>query len=315
MAGAVLIPALALLGGSLCLWLGAEALVRGAATLGYRWGISSIVIGLTVVSVGTSAPELVVCILAALDGNPDLAMGNVMGSNLANVGLILGLAAIIRPVDVTGQVVRREIPWMLGVTFLVLPLIWNLELGRVEGTILALVLILYVGLLFRASRRQPAPELGDIVVRPEGGVVLPLAGVLGGALLLVAGGQGIVFGATQMADSLGVSHMIIGLSVVAVGTSLPELATTLVAAMRAEADLAVGNIVGSNIFNLTFVLGGTALVSPIAVSPGVLIREYPAVVFISLALLPVALGRRIRRVEGLLLLAFYTGAWAWLLRG
>ncbi len=331
----MLTASLLVAGGALLLWVGAEALVRGAAALGARAGIPPVVIGLTVVSIGTSAPELVVCVLAAVRGSPDLAVGNVVGSNLANVGLILGLAAAVRPLAIAGQVVRREIPWMVALTVLLLPVLWNLQLGRVEGAVLGSFLFLYLFLLMLAVRSEKAGRSGSDVaavaletgerVRPGGSwgrpdglrvYAIPAVLVLAGSVGLVLGGQGIVAGATTLAASLGVQEMVIGLSVVAVGTSLPELATTVVAAIRREADLAVGNIVGSNIFNLTFVLGGTALVQPLTISPSVLRVEYPALVVVSLALLPLAwTSRNLGRLEGLFLLSLYAGAWGWILWG
>jgi len=314
----------ALLGGMVLLYWGAEFLVRGSVQLGRQLRISPIVIGLTVVSIGTSAPELVVSLLAAFRGSPDLVAGNVLGSNLANIGLILGIAAIIRPITVHRRVVRREIPWMLGITLVAIPVLWNLQVGRVEGLILALLLLVYLGFLVPDAREEGAQLLGEAgdklqaqatPIRDAGlrAVARPLLLVLGGIVGLVAGGQGIVHGATSLATAMGISELLIGLSVVAVGTSLPELATTVVAAARNQADLAVGNVVGSNIFNLTFVLGGTGLLHPIPIQARVLEVEYVATLAMSLLLIPIVLGRSIRRREGVLLLLAYAGAWAFIL--
>lgn len=312
-----------LMGGILILYGGAESLVRGAVMLGRRAGVSPIIIGLTVVSIGTSAPEFVVALLAASRGNAELAVGNVLGSNLANIGLILGIAALLQPLEVHGRVVRREIPWMLAVSFLSIPLLWNLEMGRLEGGILAVVLLVYLLLLLPAMREEgveravPTPPAVGLDVR-EGGVRLllkPVGMVALGAGGLVLGGQGIVLGASELAARMGVPELVVGLSVVAVGTSLPELATTVLAAARKEADLAVGNIVGSNIFNITFVLGGTALVHPFQVPARVLAVELPATLILSLLLLPLAwTGFNLTRKEGVLLLAAYAGAWLWILQ-
>ncbi len=320
----ILLPAVLVVAGVVLLYLGAEWLVRGATHISAVAGVSPVVVGLTVVSVGTSAPELVVCVLAALEGSPDLAVGNVLGSNLANVGLILGLVAVIRPMEVAGGVIRRDIPWMLLVTMMVLPLMLDLEVGRLDGFILAVVLSLYLVYLARVWRRQSPQVLGEAARRLEpipgapaapsrGGMVRPIALVVVGSLMLMGGGHLVVTGATDIAELLGVGQLTIGLSVVAVGTSLPELAATLVAVGRKEADLAVGNIVGSNLFNLTLVLGGTALVSPIAIPERVLLVEYPAVLLLSLVLLPLAFSqRRITRIEGAFLLCLYAGAWFWI---
>ncbi len=315
------------------LYLGAEWLIRGAVRLGTRLGVTPIMVGLTVVSIGTSAPELVVSVVASLRGTPDLAMGNVLGSNLANVGLVLGLAALIRPLAVAESVVRRDLPWMVAVTLVAFLLIWNLEVGRLEGMAFALVLLIYLGVLFRQWKGQgstgplklPVPGVGvpGAGGSPRGEAASSTVGLQGpwweggrvalGIVGLVAGGQLIVAGGTDLATWLGVSELVIGLSVVAVGTSLPELATTVVAAARKEVDLAVGNIVGSNIFNLTFVLGGTALVQPMAVAERILRVEYPAVLLISLLLVPLALhGRELGRLKGAILLAAYVGIWVWI---
>jgi len=339
----MLTSTLFLSGGIVLLWISAEGLVRGASALGRIAGVTPIVIGLTVVSIGTSAPELVVSLLAAMQGNPDLATGNVFGSNLANIGLILGLAAVLRPLQVAGQVVKREVPWMIAVTLLVLPLMWNLRMGRVEGAILAATLFVYLFFLLRLARSEgPSLPRGVLPDEPPafgaaepgkaaggaqrghdrgwgrpGGLRLlgfPIFLVVVGAVGLVVGGRGIVTGARAMAAGYGIPEVIVGLSVIAVGTSLPELATTVIAAVRREADLAVGNIVGSNIFNLTFVLGGTALITPLEVHPILLRVEYPAMLLLSLFLLPLAWTRRaLARYEGLLLLALYGGAWVWII--
>jgi cation:H+ antiporter len=317
----MLLPLLALLGGVLILYFGAEFLVRGAVRLGQLLRVSPIVVGLTVVSIGTSAPEFVVCVLAALRGSPDLVAGNVLGSNLANIGLILGLAALIRPLEVRNRVVRRDVPWMLGISLAAFPLLWNLQVGRLEGLILALMLLVYLGFLVPTARIEGVEVLGEAgerlekqvpSVREAGFAILarPLGLVLGGSLALIVGGQGIVHGATVVAMEMGVSELVVGLSILAVGTSLPELATTVVAAARKEADLAVGNIVGSNIFNLTFVLGGTALIRPLEIPARILSVEYPVTLAMSFLLLPLVItSRNVNRKEGALLLAAYGAAW------
>jgi len=318
----MLLPVLALVVGIVFLYFGAEALVRGAVKLGQLLRVSPIVVGLTVVSIGTSAPEFVVCVLAALRGSPDLVAGNVLGSNLANIGLILGLAALVRPMEVRQRVVRREVPWMLGISLAVFPLLWNLQVGRLEGAILAGTLLVYLGFLVPTAREEGVQALGEVEDRMkrqvpsvrEAGVAVvarPVGLVLGGSLALVLGGQGIVHGATRVAVELGVSELVVGLSILAVGTSLPELATTVVAAARKEADLAVGNIVGSNIFNLTFVLGGTALIRPLEIPARVLSVEYPVTLAMSVLLLPLILvSRDVSRTGGFVLLIAYAVAWA-----
>jgi cation:H+ antiporter len=320
----VLIPSLLLIGGIFLLWLGAEVLIRGASVLGTRIGISPIVVGLTVVSVGTSLPELAVCIIAVLEGSSDLAVGNILGSNLANIGLVLGIATLVRPMEVRRLVVRREVPWMILVTILVFPVLWDLELGRLEGTLLSLLLALYLIRLLPAARKEEAEILAEqfkdlpLVEPPDRRqplrrILVPIFMVGVGSVVLVLAARSIVMGATEVAQAMGVSELLVGLSVLAVGTSLPELATTVVAAFRRQADLAVGNIVGSNIFNLTLVMGGTALVRPIEVQPRILTVEYPAVLVLSLILLPLASQRRnLGRPEGALFLTLYALAWVWI---
>lgn len=302
------------------LYFGAEWLVRGASRLASALGVSPIVVGLTVVSLGTSAPELVVSLLAALDGNPDLAMGNVLGSNLANIGLILGLTALINPLEVAGRVVIREIPIMLLVTLLLFPLAWDGALDRADGAILSILLVLYLLFINKAAGtevpevREDFAELAQEAGRPDRRRwLVDLALITAGISGLVLGGTAIVQGAEYLARAAGIPDMVVGLTVVALGTSLPELATSVVAAVRREADIAVGNIIGSNIFNIGAILGITSLVQPIRVADGVLGKELLAVLLLSLAVWPISgMAHRIRRLEGGLLLAAYMGLGLWL---
>lgn len=307
--------------GIVVLYYGAEWLVRGAARLAASLGVSPIVVGLTIVSFGTSAPELVVCTVAALSGSPGLAIGNVMGSNLANIGLILGLTALVRPFDVHTRVVRREMPLMLLVTLLLYPLAWDGMLGRGDGVLLLCALVAYLIFVFYPVEDEAPEILGeyeDFMKAAERRTSV-VAGedvlwVIAGSACLLLGGFCIVEGAIQIAGSLGISEVVIGLTVVAVGTSLPELATSLVAALRSEADIAVGNVIGSNIFNVAAILGTTSIVEPLAIPSHVLTRELAAVVAMSLLLFPVLRTRwRIRRWEGALLLTSYVAAGWWLL--
>ena len=311
-----LMPALAvLISGIVVLYFGAEWLVRGASKLASALGVSPIVVGLTVVSLGTSAPELVVCVVAALQGNPGLAIGNVMGSNLANIGLILGLTSLVHPLGVNHRVVWREMPIMLLITFSIYPIAFDRVLSRMDGFILLVTLLAYLFWVFRSghpeeieSSHGPRDSTTSVVsLKDIGQVAL-------GSTFLVLGGYCIVTGAVEIASTLGVSEVIIGLTVVAIGTSLPELATSLVAAMRQEVDIAVGNIIGSNVFNLTAILGTTAVVRPIMIPETVLSRELAGVVFMSLLLLPILRsGWQIKRWEGALLLTAYIGMGWWLI--
>lgn len=302
------------------LYFGAEWLVRGAARLAGGLGVSPIVVGLTVVSLGTSAPEMVVAIFAVVGDNGDLAVGNVLGSNLANIGLILGFTAVVRPLVVANRVVIREVPIMLAITVLLYPLALDLELARGDGIVLLVVLFLYLIFVgWTAQSEDPVilAEYEDVAkqvkyasmraARYDFGLVVV------GASGVVLGGQLIVDNAVFIARALGVSELVIGLSVVAIGTSLPELATSMVAAVRQEADIAVGNIIGSNIFNLAAVLGVASFLGTISVARHVLTVELPAVLLISALILPVSWsGSRIQRWEGFLLVGTYAGLCVWI---
>ena len=306
---------LLIVGGVGALYFGAEWLVRGAAAIARRFGLSPVVIGLTVVSLGTSAPELTVSVIAALGGIPDLAVGNVLGSNLANIGLVLGLTAMLSPLTVHAQVVAREIPAMFIFTLVAFPVLLDGEVSRADGMLLAAMLVGYLALLLKAAKSEPpviVAEFTEFVDEPEEGAApttsiwRPLGLVLIGGVLLVTGGNAIVTGATFIAREIGVPDLLIGMTAVAVGTSLPELATSIVAALKGEADIAVGNVVGSNIFNIGAVLGTTAIVTPIPVTPDVLTFHYPAVLVLTLLVVPFARTRmRVGRLEGGILLFAY----------
>ena len=310
-----------LVGGIGVLYFGAEWLVRGAARLAGSLGVSPMVVGLTVVSFGTSAPELVVCTVAAMGGNSDLAIGNVMGSNLANIGLILGLTALVRPLDVKARVVWREVPLMLLVTASLYPLAWDGTLQRGDGVILLFALVAYLMFVFQTVEDEAPEILGEYEefmkasAKSSQRVALKDIGLLiSGSTFLVAGGYAIVEGAVNVANAMGISQTVIGLTVVAVGTSLPELATSIVATMRKEADIAVGNVIGSNIFNVAAILGAASVLEPITIRPSVLARELPAVLFLSLLVFPLLrTDWRIKRWEGAILLGSYVAVGFWLL--
>ena len=317
-----LMPNLAvLISGIVVLYFGAVWLVQGASRLASSLGVSPIVVGLTIVSLATSAPELVVCLVAALQGNPGLAIGNVMGSNLANIGLILGLTSLVHPLEVKHRVVWREMPVMLLITFAIYPIAFDRMLSRMDGFMLLLVLLAYLVWVFRSGHpdeiKSSHGPRDSMATSEEAASLLNLKDighVALGSAFLVLGGYCIVKGAVEVASALGVSEVIIGLTVVAIGTSLPELATSMVAAMRQEVDIAVGNIIGSNIFNLTAILGTTALVRPIMIPETVLSRELAGVVFMSLLLLPILRnGWQIKQWEGALLLTAYIGMGWWLI--
>jgi cation:H+ antiporter len=309
-------------GGVGVLYFGAEWLVRGSARLAASLGVSPIVVGLTVVSMGTSAPELVISVVASLGGNPDLAIGNVMGSNLANVGLVLGISAILRPLKVSTRVVTREVAVMIFITVALLPLIWNSHLGRLEGVALVTLLVFYLTFVLRTSKTEGAGALNEYgeAATPKGSglssrtIARDLAFILLGVAGLVLGAFAIRQSAVALAEALGISELVIGLTLVSIGTSLPELATCVVAALRNQADIAVGNILGSNVFNIAGVLGVTSLISPMDFSADVLRLEYPAVMVITVLMVPIVRHRLvIRRREGVVLLSAYLALLAFVL--
>jgi cation:H+ antiporter len=323
----LILEILLLLAGFAALYFGADWMVRGAARLESSLGLSPIVIGLTVVSLGTSAPELVVAVLAAIKGSGDLAVGNVLGSNLANIGLILGATAIVSPLVVVERVVRREIPIMIFLTLLLFPLVMDLRVDRLEGILLCTLLATYLSYVFHQGKKAP-PGLVSPYSRlavdqkkvARKAALLDLGLLVVGIFGLVLGGEAIVESATYLARTFGVSEMSIGLTLVAIGTSLPELATSLMAAFRRHTDIAVGNVIGSNIFNITGVLGVAGVVEPISVARGVLHTEFPAVLALSVTVLVVPLlsrrgGRfQIRRIGGAALLGAYLALGYWVLR-
>jgi cation:H+ antiporter len=297
----VLLDLLFILGGVVVLYFGAEVLVRGAAALALRQGLSPLLVGLTVVAFGTSAPELVVSVEAALSGQGGIAVGNVVGSNIANVALILGVAALIRPLRVDPQLVRMDIPLTIAVSVLATALLADGTLGRPEGLVLAGGLVAYLTYSIRAARRDPSADLLPAeleAARPAGGALRDVVFIGGGLGLLVLGSHALVGGAVGVAEVLGVPPTIIGLSIVAIGTSLPELATSALASVRGQGDLAIGNVVGSNLFNLLGILGVAAVTRPLgdlALSP----VDFAAMVAAVVLLLPLAASRRtLSRLDG-----------------
>lgn len=300
---------------------GAELLVRGASRLAAAFGISPLVIGLTVVAFGTSSPELAISVQSSLAGQSDIALGNVVGSNIFNVLFILGLSAVITPLLVAQQLVRLDVPVMIGVSLLVLGLGLDGALNRLEGGLLATGLLGYMLFLIRQSRRESqavqteyAQEFGAATSAGRGRLI-NLALVAGGLGLLVLGSRWLVTGAVAFAQALGVSELVIGLTLVAAGTSMPEVATSLIAAVRGQRDIAVGNVVGSNIFNLLGVLGLTAVVAPggVPVSDAVLNFDLPVMIAVAVACLPIFLsGHLIARWEGFVFLGYYAAYTAYL---
>lgn len=305
--------------GLLFLIVGAEALVRGASRLAAVFGLSPLVIGLTVVAFGTSSPELAVSIKAALSGQAEIAVGNVVGSNIFNVLFILGISALIVPLVVTQQLVRLDVPLMIGLSVIVLLLSLDARFGRIDGLLLFAGLVVYIGVLIRKGKRETAgagaESGGEDGAAERTGGVRSTGLVVVGLVLLVLGSRWLVDGAVTFAVHLGVSELIIGLTIVAAGTSLPEVVTSIVAAMRGERDIAVGNVVGSNIFNIMGVLGLAGIVAPagIEVSSAVVGFDIPVMIAVALACLPIFFtGGVISRTEGALLVGFYAAYTAYL---
>lgn len=296
---------LLLVAGLALLVVGAEVLVRGAARLAAAAGISSLVIGLTVVAYGTSAPEMSVSLLATLGGQPDIAIGNVVGSNIFNVLVILGLSAVAAPLTVSRQLVRLDVPVMIGVSLLVCLMAANGVIGRGEGLVLLAASVGYTLMLLRVGRTEPV----EAETTPSGGrtTLVSIALVAVGLALLVLGSRWLVSSATAIARDFGISELVIGLTIVAAGTSLPELATSVLATIRGERDIAVGNAVGSNIFNIVAILGVSAVVGGgIPISEAVLRFDLPVMTAVAVACLPVFFtGWTIARWEGAVFLGYY----------
>lgn len=298
--------------GFVLLFLGGEAVVHGAAALAQRYRVSPMVIGLTIVGFGTSLPELVVTVNAALVGSTGLAVGNVIGSNMANMMLILGAAALVCPILVTPDAVRRDGLFMVAITVGLVLLGVNGQIGL--GTGMAMIAVLTAYILFSlwwdmrsndataGMHRDEAEELTGVLKK----VWMMVAATLGGFVMLVLGAHWLVTGATGLARDAGIPEEVIGLTLVAIGTSLPELATSVVAAYRGHSDVCVGNILGSNIFNILGILGTVAIVTPVTFSSGIISFDLWALLIVSVLLIPFMLsGGRVSRTEGAFLLVAY----------
>jgi cation:H+ antiporter len=296
------------------LTVGADVLVRGASSLALRLGVSALAVGLTVVAFGTSAPELVVSLSAAFRGASDIAVGNVVGSNICNIALILGLAALIRPIVVEAKVFRFDAPLLIVVSVLLSGLLLTGGLTRLTGGAFFLGVGGYTAATLWFARREGRAvqkEFAAGVPAAGAAIALDFGMVIAGLLGLMLGGRLFVGAAVSLAETLGISQAVIGLTVVAVGTSLPELATSIVAAIRGQGDIAVGNIVGSNIFNILGILGATALVQPLPMG-GIERVDLAVMLLLAVALLPILrTGFVVSRIEGGLLLASYIGYVAW----
>ncbi len=299
--------------GIVALVWGADRFVLGAAGVARNLGVSTLVIGLVIVGFGTSAPELLVSAMAGLAGSTGLAVGNALGSNIANIGLVLGITALIVPLAVQSGVLKREFPVLLVMSFGVLLLLLDGELGRLDGVILlgCLIGLIYWTVRLALRERDHDPLQAEVAEEiPEAiGMGAAVLWLLVGLVVLLVGARMVVWGAVNIAQAFGVSEVIIGLTIVAIGTSLPELAASVMGALKGEPDLAIGNVVGSNLFNLLGVLGLPAVIHPAVLDPSVLQRDYPVMLALTVALFLLAYNwrrtPRIGRSGGLLLLGAY----------
>jgi cation:H+ antiporter len=316
---------LLLAAGGMLLYFGAEWFVGGASALAKALRVPPIIIGLTIVAYGTSMPELVVSVQSAFDGRSEIALGNVVGSNIANIGLILGLTALIRPPTVEGSLARRELPLLLVSAAAVPLMLLDGRLSVLEGAVLFAGAVGYTAWMVRAARSAQAIDAVQAAAaeasavaedagapKPRGAAASALVAFVGLGVLLV-GGQFFVRGAVQVAAALGVDDRVIGLTVVAIGTSLPELVTSLIAAKRGHSDIAVGNVVGSNIFNVLLVLGASASLKAMDVTFASMAIDFAAMVFLtSIAAVFIRSERLVTRFEGGAMLAVYVGYTTWL---
>ena len=295
----------------------ADWLVRGASSLARRLGVSSLVIGLTVVAFGTSMPEFVVSVDASMAGNSGIAVGNVVGSNIFNIAFILGIAALIQPITCSRTVIRRDVPVMI----MVAALMWYLSLdgliSRVEAAVFFALLIIYTVYSYVKARGEVAPEETASGSEPETAVSMSLKGeiwlIVTGLVAMIAGSKLLLQGSVAIAKNAGISDEVIGLTLIAAGTSLPELATSVVAALRGQSDIAIGNVVGSNIFNILGILGLAGMILPLDVSQHMANIDCPYMFVVSLACLPIMRsGFSISRFEGVLLIASYV-FYTWIL--
>lgn len=301
--------------GLVLLVVGAEALVRGASRLAAALGLSPLVIGLTVVAYGTSAPELSVSVQSALSGQVDIALGNVVGSNIFNVLFILGVSALITPLLVAQQLVRLDVPLMIGVSVLLLVFALDGVLSRFDGVLLFVGMIVYTIFAIRLSRSETAEiqaeyaqEFGSPASNAPTSLLVQIGYIIIGLVLLVLGSRWLVNGAVTFAQWLGVSELVIGLTIIAAGTSLPEVATSVIASIRGERDIAVGNVVGSNIFNILAVLGLSSIVAADGIPVSTAIRRFdlPVMIAVAVACLPIfCSGHLIARWEGALFFVYY----------
>lgn len=300
-----------IIGFGLLVW-GAERFVHGAAAIAKNFGVSPLIIGLTVVGVGTSAPEILISVIAAYQGNPSLAVGNALGSNITNIALVLGITAIAIPLTVKSETLRREYPIMFAVMLLALVLVMDSHLGQIDGVILISGLFAMLYWMIQQGKKQKQDPLEQEFEQeiPEISNQQAFLWFAIGLVLLVASSRGLVWGSVNIAKAAGISDLVIGLTIVAIGTSLPELAASIMSALKKEHDIAIGNIIGSNMFNMLVVFGIPGLMSPHVINGNILNRDFPFMIGLSIALFLMAYGfkkkeGRINRFEGGFLLSGY----------
>ncbi len=303
------ITLLQMLGGLAVLVVGAEILVRGSVGTALRFGLTPLLIGLTIVAFGTSAPELVVSIQAASNGSDDIALGNIIGSNISNIALILGVAALIQPLKVQASIIRKDVPILLGASMLLVFFLSDGVISQLEGFFFFSGVVVFTIASIRMAKMETAAEVNaefeDVIPKKQFPLWLNLLMVVAGLGFLVLGANLLVDGAIDIASSIGMSQAVVGLTIVAVGTSLPELATSVMAAFKKEGDIAIGNVVGSNIFNILCILGITAMILPVS-QGGITIIDTLLMLGLTVFLLPVLKsGYIVSRMEGGVLLAVY----------
>lgn len=306
-------PVVAVVVGLIVLVWSADRFVDGAAATARHLGMPTLLIGMVIIGFGTSAPEMVVSALAASQGNPGLAIGNGFGSNITNIALILGLTAVLSPIAVQSRILKAELPVLMGATLLVGALLYDLEISRADAWIMLGVFFVIMGWSIWRGMKQPQDTLADDIAHELDAEHMPLSRALVwlviGLTLLIASSRLLVWGAVDIATALGVSDLIIGLTIVAIGTSLPELASSVIAVRKNEHDLAIGNVIGSNLFNTLAVVGIAGAISPLTVASEVLYRDWMVMTGLTLSLFILGfgvLGRgRINRIEGALLIGVY----------
>lgn len=300
--------------GLIVLYYGAEWLINGASSLALQYGIRPVVVGLTVVALGTSMPEFLVNAFAAFTGEHHLALGNIIGSNICNIALILGTSALVLPLAVTPQILKKEYPLMVGTMVVFYLMAMDGVINQTDGLLLVTLLLGLLTYLYREARKsnresfindvESDVETGD----PDASRTKKAGLLLGGTVGLALGAHLMVDSAVHIADTMGIDHVIIGLTIVAIGTSLPELAASMVGAIKSETDMSVGNVLGSNLLNVLFVVGSVSIMSPLQVEPSSLTIHFPVMIGFSLLLLPIAWTQyRISRTEGGVLLAGFLG--------